>query len=73
MEPLIVITVLSNVFHTPRYKLPEYKIDFNVSLEADYEETLAGSIKDPLSPRDSTNSNFTFSELNEMITFPYSS
>ena len=30
------LTVLSNVLHTLRYKLPEYKIDFDVSLEADF-------------------------------------
>ena len=63
------LTVLSKVFHNPRFKLSEYKIDFDVSLEAEYEEKVAGNIKNLLSLRDSTNSNFTFSELNEMITF----
>ena len=69
VDHLLVITVLSDVFHTPRYTLPEYKVDFDMSLEADYEERLAGNIRELLSLRDSTNSNFTFSELNEMITF----
>ena len=66
-------TVLSNVFHTPRYTLPEYVIDSDVSLEADYEEKVAGNIRDLLSLRYSTNSGFTFSELNDMITFLCSS
>ena len=44
-----------------------------MSLEADYEEKVAGNIRDPLSLRDSTNSSFTFSELNDMTTFLCSS
>ena len=67
------LTVLSDVFHTLRYTLPEYEIDSGVSLEADYEEKVAGNIRDLLSLRDSTNSSFTFSELNYMITFLCSS
>ena len=67
------LTVLSDVFHTPRYTLPEYEIDSDVSLQADYEEKVAGNIRDLLSLRDSTNSSFTFSELNDMITFLCSS
>ena len=67
------LTVLSDVFHTPRYALQEYEIDSDVSLEADYEEQVAGNIRDLLSLRDSTNSSFTFSEVNDMITFLCSS
>ena len=67
------LTVLSDVFHTPRYTLPEYEIDSDVGLEADYEEKVAGNIRDLLSLRDSPNSSFTFSELNDMITFLCSS
>ena len=40
------LTVLSNVFHTPRCTLPEYEIDSDVSLEADYREKVAGNIRD---------------------------
>ena len=42
--------------------MPEYEIDSDVSLEADYEEKEAGNIRDLLSLRDSTDSSFTFSE-----------
>ena len=41
--------------------MPKYCIDSDVSLEADYEEKVAGNI------RDLTNSSFTFSELNDII------
>ena len=67
------LTILSNVFHIPRYKLPEYKIDFDVRLEEDYEEKIVGNIRNLLSLKHSRKSNFTFSELNEKITFLFSS
>ena len=56
------------MFSTPR-GINFQNIKLILSLETDYEEIVTGNIRDLLSLRDSTNSNFTFSELKEMISF----
>ena len=47
---------------TLRFKLSEYKLDFDVGIEAKYEEKIAGNIRDLLSLRYSAT--LTLSSLN---------
>ena len=67
------ITVLSNLFHLPRYRLFEAKVVSESNIETEYEEIIAGNVRDMLSLRDSRNSLFTYSELNDMISYTCSS